>query len=99
MEIGFTLFVMAGLIIAIWIIVEIKRMKHKLFAFFLIGLILFSYVSFSVVMKDHDLKLNTVSGLITAGELYLSWLGSMFINVKSLTAKAIKMDWAGNDTS
>ncbi|GBE19513.1 hypothetical protein BMS3Abin17_00236 [archaeon BMS3Abin17] len=99
MEIGFTLFVVAALIIAIWVIVEIKRLKHKLFAVFLITLILFTYISFSLTLKNHNLDLKTISGVVNAGKLYFTWLGSVFVNLKSLTANIIKMDWSGNDSS
>ncbi len=99
MELGLTLFVIAGLIIAIWVVIEIKRLKHKIFAIFLIALILFTYVSFSLTLKSHNLDLKTVSGIMTASKLYFSWLGSLFVNLKTLTANVIKMDWSGNDTS
>ena len=46
MELGVTVFVVAILIIAIWVVVEMKRMRHKILAIFLIGLVLFSYLSF-----------------------------------------------------
>jgi hypothetical protein len=31
-----------------------------------------------------------------AGRIYLSWLGTIFTNAKSITTNAIKMDWKGN---
>jgi len=81
-------------ILAIWILIEIKRMKHKFFAIFLIALILFTYVSFSITMKNNNLDLKTIEGLSKATKLYFLWLGSAFGNVKSITANAIKMDWS-----
>ncbi len=93
MAIGVAFFIVAVLIVAVWVIIEVKRVKHKFFAIFLIGLILFTYISFSVVVKDHNVDLKTVPGFITAGKLYFSWIGSIFVNVKTITANAIKMDW------
>jgi glucan phosphoethanolaminetransferase (alkaline phosphatase superfamily) len=98
MELGITFFVIAILIIAIWIIIEIKRLKHKLFAIFLIGLILFTYISFSVTIQGQDIDFKTIPGLITASKLYFSWLTSLFGNFKSITTNAIQMDWKGNET-
>ena len=100
MVIGTTLFVIAILIVAIWVVIEIKRFRHKVFAIFLIALILFTYLSFTVVIKKHDVDLKTVPGMIDASKLYFSWLGSVFGNLKSITTSAIKMDWkSANQTA
>lgn len=98
MVIGITLFIVAVSIIAIWVIIEIKRMKHKFLAIFLIGLILFVYLSFAFVTKGQDINLKTTSGLIQATKLYFSWLSSAFVNLKTITANAIDMDWGLNKT-
>ena len=99
MVIGTTLFVLIILVVAIWIIVEVKRLKHKLLAIFLIGLIIFSYMSFTLVLKGHDVNLKTVSGLMEGSKLYLSWLGSAFDNFKLLTTYAVKQDWGAEDVN
>ena len=98
MVIGITLFIISVLIIAIWVIVEIKRMKHKLLAIFLIGLVLFLYISASFVFKNQDVEWKSVSGLMKGSSLYFSWLGSAFGNLKSITSYAIKMDWKTNES-
>jgi hypothetical protein len=99
MAMGITLFVVAVLIIAIYLIIEIKRLKHKLFAFFLIGLILFSYLSFALVLKDTEIDIKTIGGLTSASKIYFSWLFSVFGNLKQITTHAIKMDWASTTNS
>lgn len=98
MAVGITLIVIAVLIIAIWLIIEAKRLRHKAFAIFLIMLILFTYLSFSHVVNKHDINLKTASGIYGAGKLYLSWLGNIFGNFKTITTNAVKMDWSGGDT-
>ena len=98
MALGVTIFVIAILIIAIWIIIEMKRMRHKMFAIFLIGLILFSYLSFTFVLKDHEINITTFDGIREASGLYVAWLGAIFSNLKSITSKTIDMDWKGNET-
>ena len=98
MVIGITVLIIGVLIAAIWIIIELKRIKHKLFAVFLIGLILFVYISFTFAINGQNLNLKTVEGLIEASKLYFSWLGSAFGNMKSITANAINMDWSNNET-
>ena len=96
MVIGTTLFIVGILVVAIWVIIEIKRFKHKIFAVFLIALIIFAYLSFAVVLKDKDIDYKTIPGVVEASKIYYSWLGSMFVNFKTITTNAIHMDWKPN---
>tara|TARA_Y100000034_G_scaffold45400_1_gene55827 strand:- start:8100 stop:8405 length:306 start_codon:yes stop_codon:yes gene_type:complete len=98
MAIGITMLVISVLIIAIWVIIEIKRLKHKLFAIFLIGLLLFAYFSSVVVFKEKDIDYKTIPGIIDATKIYFSWLGFIFSNMKTITAGAVQMDWESNET-
>ena len=93
MALGVMFFIVAVAVIAIWIIIEAKRMKHKIFAIVIIALILFTYISFTVVLKNTDTDLKTVNGLVSAGKLYVVWLGNVFKNMKSVTTYASKQDW------
>ena len=102
MAIGVTLFVVAILVVLVWVTIEIKRMKHKIFAIVLIGLILMAYFSLAVVFRGEEVDLASVSGLVSAGKLYFTFLGSVFSNLVALTSNAIKMDWMdsnGNGSS
>ena len=98
MVVGLALLVISVLIIAIWVFIEFKRMRHKIFAIFIIVLIIFSYVSFSLVLKGQDIDYTTASGVGQATKLYFLWLGSAFGNMKVITTNAIKMDWSGNES-
>ena len=99
MEFGTTFFIIAALVIAIWVIVELKRFRHKVFAVFLIALIIFSYISFNVMFNNRNLDFKSISGITEAGKIYFSWLGSVFGNLKTVTMNAIKMDWKDNSNS
>ena len=93
MVISTTLIIVAILVIAVWLIIEFQRFRHKILAIVLVLLIIFTYVSFSVVLKGKGIDFKTPEGLKDAGELYLSWLGSIFKNFKTITSNAIDMDW------
>jgi len=93
MAISTAFFIVAIVVVLIWVLIEFKRMKHKIFAIFLIGLIIFTYVTFSISLSGKNVTLTTVPGIIDAGKLYFSWLGSVFIKVKSITMYAIGLDW------
>lgn len=97
MAIGVTLFIVAVLVVFIWIAVEIKRMKHKVFAIILIALILLGYFSVAVVFKDQNVDLKTIPGIIEATGVYFSYVGAIFANFVTITSHAIKMDWTGDD--
>ncbi|MEK6918069.1 MAG: hypothetical protein AABW51_03920 [Nanoarchaeota archaeon] len=97
MAIGATIFIIIILIAAIWITLEFKRARHKIFAIFLIALILFTYFSFTTAIKGKNIDLGSTSGMVKAGGLYFSWLGHLFGNVKTVTANAVKMDWNNNN--
>jgi hypothetical protein len=99
MALSVIFFVIAILIITILLALELKKMKHKLFAILLIALILFGFFSFNTVFKDKEVKIETISDVGNVVKLYFSWLGTAFNNVKVITTQAIKMDWQGNSTS
>ena len=96
--IGTAVIILAALVVFIYVLIEVKRLRHKVFALFLIALLIFSYISFSLVIKGRNIDFASVGGLTTATKLYFSWLGSVFGNMKSLTTNAIRMDWKGNET-
>ncbi len=98
MSIGVTVLIIAALIAAIWIIIEVKRMKHKIFAIFLIAIILFLYFSFTLATNGKELDFKSIEGIKSAGQIYLSWLGGFFSNVKTLAGNVIHLNWKGNST-
>ena len=96
MAIGVAILIIAVAIIAIYFLIELKRFRHKIFAIFLILLILFVYLTAMYVFKERDVNLKTASGFIEATKIYFNWLLSAFGNLKTITANAIHMDWGGN---
>jgi len=97
MGLGWTLIIVAAIVIVIWVVVEFKRFRHKFFAIFLIILIIFSYLSFVVVLKGKDIDFKSPEGLKVAGKLYFVWLKSVFSNIKIITSNAIHMDWSAEE--
>ncbi|MDP3966238.1 MAG: hypothetical protein Q8Q04_01770 [archaeon] len=99
MAFGTALIVVALLAITVWLVIEVKRVRHKFFAIFLIGLIIFAYISFTISLNGKEVNFGTPSGWVGAGKLYLSWLGSAFTKVKSITLYAVGMDWKSYNES
>ena len=91
--------VITAIIVAIWIIIEVKRFKHKIFAIFLMILIVFLYFGAFAVFQDREVDFTSISGITEATKLYMSWLGTIFGNFKSITGNVIQLDWIGNETN
>jgi len=86
------------LVIGTWVIIEVKRFKHKIFAILLIVAILFTYFSFFMAVKGQDLDFKTVDGIKGAGTMYVMWLGNAFSNFRVVTSNAIDMNWKVNES-
>jgi len=99
MALGVAFMVVAILIIAIWIFIELKRLRHKIFAIFLICLVLFLYISISYTLKGKNINLSNSDGIIKASKIYFAWLSYAFSNMKTITTNAIKMDWGSQNSS
>jgi len=84
------------LVLAIFALVKMKYLKHKLSWIFILGLVLFVYVSFMASTIGQDMDLDSIDGIELAGKVYFNWLVNSFSNFKSLTTQAIKMDWNTN---
>jgi|SRR3989344_8636917 len=93
------LIVTAVIIIAIWVLIEMKRFRHKFFAVILIVLILLFYVSAFYVFKGRNVDFKSFSGVKDATAMYFSFLKTSFVNAKSITSNAIKMNWNVNSTA
>ncbi|MBI2057343.1 hypothetical protein HYT91_03755, partial [Candidatus Pacearchaeota archaeon] len=88
MGIAVTIIIIALVIALIWILVELRRFKHKFFAILLIAMILASYFGFVVTLKGKDINYKSIDGLQTVVKLYFIWIGSIFKNFKTITANA-----------
>lgn len=99
MELGLTFMIIGILIIAIWVIFELRRLKHKIFAIILIALVLFLYTSITFSIRGQEIDLRSSEGVIRASKIYFSWLGSALANMKTITTNALKMDWSYKNES
>ena len=88
-----------GVLVALMIVFfKVKYVQHKVLAIGLIVLVLFFYASVAKVMGDNGVEVTSFNGMVTAGKLYVGWLGTIFDNSRDLAGDAIKMDWKTNST-
>jgi len=81
------------LIVAGIFAIKLNHLKHRFFVIILILLALFLYTSMNLVTEKNSLDLTTSEGFFNAVKVYTGWLGNGFQNLKSLTGRAIGMDW------
>ena len=80
-------------------VIHFRHFQHKITAILIIVLTLFLYSTFTAVVHNHDIDLKTVPGVMSAGKVYVVWLGQAFNNLKTLTGNAVKMDWMPQNVS
>lgn len=96
MEIGTIFFVVAAIIIGVWLFVELKGLSHRILAISFILLFVFFYFSYSFVQRNYGPDAEGISGVLEASKIYFSWLGHVFGNIKTITGNVIGMNWTGN---
>lgn len=99
MIINSAIIVLVMIIALVWIFIGTNKTTHKILAIFLIILILFTYITFFTTIQNKEIDLKTPSGIIYAGKIYFSWLGTIFQNTKSITAYASQQDWNPKEVS
>ena len=89
----------AIVLVVFYLLIEMKRMKHKFFAIFVILIMILFISTAYFVFKDKQLNLNSLGGWQDASKVYMSFLGSAFDNTKTITSNAIRMDWSAKNSS
>ncbi len=86
----------AVLVSAIAVMLIIKFVPHKLFAIIIVLVLLFLYFSGSYFLSDGEIDITTGEGVLDVATLYIGWMGHLYTNIRTLTGRAIEMDWEGN---
>ncbi len=89
----------AIVLVVFYLLIELKRMKHKFFAIFVILIMILFIGTAYFVFKDRNLDLNSFDGWSDATKVYMSFLGSVFENTKTITTNAIRMDWSAKNNT
>jgi hypothetical protein len=100
--IGISWIILIVAVLAIFIVskfIHFRHIKHRITAIIIILLALFLYTSIAGVVNSHNIDLKTPSGVISAGRVYFLWLGQAFVNIKTITGDAIKMNWMPKNAS
>lgn len=78
-------------------VIKLNHLKHRFFIIMLILLALFLYTSMNAVTQKNELDLKSSSGIFSAIKIYSGWLANGFQNLKSLTGKAINLNWGSTN--
>ena len=85
--------------LAVLFIAKLSHLKHKLSIIFLLVFLLFIGFSFMKVADTNSVEIDSASGFMSAAQLYMSWLGHAFDNMRVLTGNAVRMNWFSNSTA
>jgi len=85
--------IVAIVIIGGFVFIKLSSTKSQIKLIFVVLLALFLFGTILVVYTNNKFELTSYGGFLDAGKVYLGWLGNGFQNLKSLTGKAIGMDW------
>ena len=87
------LLLIAIILLALLVILQMSHFRHKVTTVMVVLVFLFIYISFTVVANNHEADLSTAKGLLQASQVYFSWMGQAFSNMKTITGNIIGMDW------
>ncbi|MBS3072778.1 hypothetical protein J4477_03015 [Candidatus Pacearchaeota archaeon] len=90
---SFYIVVIVILVALIFLFVKLRYLKHKLIWVVLLVFVLLVYLGFVLSITGQNIDLKTPDGAKLAVKLYLGWMGNSFVNLKTLTGQAVKLDW------
>lgn len=101
--IGIAGWITIGILIVViflaWTVMKARHFKSRVWAVFLIILLLFVYISLSNIIKTSGIDIKSFEGVVKVTKLYFVWLGHAFENSKVIVGNAVKMNWGANSTS
>jgi hypothetical protein len=97
MAFNFAWIILIVAIALVYVFFTLKKYRHKVWAFLLISIIIFLFITGTIAFAGKGINFQTNDGLKQAGNLYVAWLGHSLSNLKVLTGNAIKMDWTSTN--
>jgi hypothetical protein len=89
----------AVLVLIGFLFFKYKENRHKFGLIAIILLLLFLVLSFGQLYFSNNMDLSTFDGIVSAGKVYVAWLGGAAGNVANIGGYAIKQDWQTNTTA
>lgn len=78
---------------------KFKEVRHRFGLIVVIILLIFFVVSFSKIYSANDIDIGTFDGIVSAGKIYMSWLGNFAKNMGRVGGYVINQDWGLNSTN
>jgi len=83
----------AVILIIIAILFKFKEIRHKIGLLIIALFLIFLLISVSQVYSQNEVDLTSFDGVVYAGKVYFSWLGSTFKTAVHVSNYAIHQDW------
>ncbi len=99
MNLSFVWIAIFGALALLYVFSKITNKGQNAWSYIVVGLLLFLLITFVYIGSFPQVTLSSPSGIIQFGKLYVSWVGSIFTNFKTITGSAIQLDWLGKNLS
>lgn len=87
--------IVGAIVIVLFFIIRFRHMRHRFYVIFIVLMLAFFYFSGVNIIKQNNTDLTSFNGLVTAGKVYIQWLGKVVDNVKTLSGNVVRADWGG----
>jgi len=92
-------FLFLVIIAIVFVVLKVVMKKQAIATKLALVLFVFLMVTVGYVYTTSDVEVKTVKDVFNFGGVYFSWIGSVFQNMKSLTANVIEKDWGADNST
>ena len=89
-------FVVAFIVVAVLVIIKLANEKQAIAVKIMVIAFVFLVISASFVVIRNNLDVKSFDGIVTAGKVYFSWLGTVAKNVVQVSGYAVHQNWGVN---
>ncbi|MBX4196214.1 hypothetical protein KW805_01350 [Candidatus Pacearchaeota archaeon] len=91
--------IIGGVIVLAFLLVKYKEVRHRFGLIAFLAIFLFFVFTIRQVYTSYHLDLKTASGVLSAGRVYLSWLGGVLHTMVRISGYTIHQEWGFNFTN
>lgn len=90
------LFIIGVIAVIIFALLKLKHVQHRFLIILIVVLALFFFLSANKAIKNNNINLKSLDGILAVFKIYLNWFSQLGHNFTELGGYAIKMNWQGN---
>ena len=83
-------------LIVLMVLFKFKEIRHKIGLITIAIIALFFVFSFLQLRTIHKIDLTTFDGVLSAGRIYVSWMGNVVSNIVGVSSYVVDQQWGIN---